>query len=94
ILIFHSRIQVLKPDFVVVVQVLVLWKLNQKAGWPAELGAGGVNKLDCCVYYTPNVGELYMNCGKPSVMLGCLYNQILLPEEGWACWNRPGYGKP
>ncbi|KAA6380712.1 MAG: hypothetical protein EZS28_023760, partial [Streblomastix strix] len=23
-----------------------LWKLDQKVGWPAELGAGGVNKLD------------------------------------------------
>ncbi|KAA6403567.1 MAG: hypothetical protein EZS28_000903 [Streblomastix strix] len=63
-------------------------------GLIVELGAGGVNKLDYCVYYTPNVGELYMNYGKPSVMLCCLYNKILQPKEGWACWKRPGYGKP
>ncbi|KAA6362570.1 MAG: hypothetical protein EZS28_041902, partial [Streblomastix strix] len=69
LIIFHSRIWVLRPDFVVI-QVLVLQKLDQKAGWPTEAGAGGVNKLDCQVYYSPK------------------------PEDGWACWKGPGYGKP
>ncbi|KAA6337532.1 MAG: hypothetical protein EZS28_052779, partial [Streblomastix strix] len=31
-------------------------KLDQKAGWPVELGAGGTNKLDYYVYCSPNVG--------------------------------------
>ncbi|KAA6368266.1 MAG: hypothetical protein EZS28_036205 [Streblomastix strix] len=66
---------------------------DQKVGWPAELGAGGVNKLDYQVCYTPNVSQLYMNYGKPSVILGYLYNYMLWPEERWACQKRSGYGK-
>ncbi|KAA6386204.1 MAG: hypothetical protein EZS28_018270 [Streblomastix strix] len=71
-----------------------LWKLDQKAGWPVEPGAGGVNKLDYCVYNIPNVGELYMNYGKPLVMHGCLYSQIQQPEEDQAYYKRFGYEKP
>ncbi|KAA6356311.1 MAG: hypothetical protein EZS28_048161 [Streblomastix strix] len=70
-----------------------LWKLDQKAGWPDELGAGGVNKLDYQVYCSPKVGGFYMNWGRPSVMLGYLYNYMPKPE-GWVYQNRPGYGKP
>ncbi|KAA6365976.1 MAG: hypothetical protein EZS28_038497, partial [Streblomastix strix] len=67
--------------------------LDQKAGKPAELDASGVNKLDYQVYCSPKVGGFYMNWGRPSVMLGYLYNYIPKPE-GWIYQNRPGYGKP
>ncbi|KAA6317760.1 MAG: hypothetical protein EZS28_055044, partial [Streblomastix strix] len=69
------------------------WKLDQKVGWPVELDAGGTSKLDCQVYCSPKVGGFYMNWGRPSVMLGYLYNYMPKPE-GWVYQNRPGYGKP
>ncbi|KAA6320529.1 MAG: hypothetical protein EZS28_054673, partial [Streblomastix strix] len=55
LIIFHSHIWVPGPNFVII-PVLVVQKLDQKAGWPAELGAGGTNKLDYYVCCSPNVG--------------------------------------
>ncbi|KAA6348350.1 MAG: hypothetical protein EZS28_051983, partial [Streblomastix strix] len=69
-----------------------LWKLVQKAGWPVELGAGGINKLDYYGYCNPKIGGFYMNWGRPSVIIGCLYNYIPQPE-GWVYQKRPGYRK-
>ncbi|KAA6397543.1 MAG: hypothetical protein EZS28_006935 [Streblomastix strix] len=96
LVIVHLRIQVLESGFIAAVRMLVfqLQKLDWKAGLPIELGAGGVNKLDYQVYYNPKDGGFYINNGRPSMMLGYLYNYMLQPEEGWVYQKRPGYGKP
>ncbi|KAA6355630.1 MAG: hypothetical protein EZS28_048844 [Streblomastix strix] len=58
LIIFHSRIWVLGLNSIVIL-VLVVLKLDQKAGWPAELGAGEVNKLDFYIYWTQSVAIYY-----------------------------------
>ncbi|KAA6373405.1 MAG: hypothetical protein EZS28_031068 [Streblomastix strix] len=82
LLVFHLRIQVLKPDSIAIVSALVFQKLDQKVEWPTELGADEVNKLDYSVYYNPKVGEFYMNQRRPSVTLRYLHNYMLQNEEG------------
>ncbi|KAA6355411.1 MAG: hypothetical protein EZS28_049062, partial [Streblomastix strix] len=44
-------------------------KLDQKAGWPAELSAGGTSKLDYQVYCSPKVGGLKVRSTRTDLAL-------------------------
>ncbi|KAA6379699.1 MAG: hypothetical protein EZS28_024774 [Streblomastix strix] len=52
--------------------------LDQKAGWPAELGAGGVNKLDYQVYCSPKVGGLKVGSTRTDLVTENLKIVVLL----------------